>query len=197
MSILGFIPYLINIAIFVITFITVMSFFWDKGTFSPARIKKALIFYTTQSNILCAISALCICLFGDAQWAFVLKYIGTVAVTVTMLTVIFFLGPSFGTYKGLFTGPDFFLHLFNPLLALVSLCVYERRPMSLGISLTGLLPVLLYGTLYLYKTIYADEGKRWDDFYGYNKNGRWQLSFALMVLGTALICFVMYGVSKI
>jgi hypothetical protein len=32
------------------------------------------------------------------------------------------------------------------------------------------------------------EGKRWDDFYGFNKNGKWPVMFAVMLTGTFLIC---------
>ena len=55
--------------------------------------------------------------------------------------------------------------------------------MTLRTALLGVLPVLLYGSLYLYKVIYAPQGKRWDDFYGFNKNGKWPVSFAAMLAG--------------
>ena len=64
----------------------------------------------------------------------------------------------------------------------------EKQGMSFGVSLFGLLPVLLYGPLYLYKTVYAPEDKRWDDFYAFNKTGKWPISFAAMFTGTFLIC---------
>ena len=60
--------------------------------------------------------------------------------------------------------------------------------MSFSQSLWGLLPVVLYGPLYLYRILYAPEGKRWEDFYGFNKSGKWPISFAAMLAGTFLIC---------
>ena len=55
-------------------------------------------------------------------------------------------------------------------------------------SLLGLLPVLLYGLLYLNKVV---SRKEWDDFYGFNRDGKWPLSFAAMLIGTALLCLLL------
>ena len=55
-------------------------------------------------------------------------------------------------------------------------------------ALAGLLPVALYGPLYLYKILFAPPEKRWEDFYGFNKTGKWPVSFAAMLAGTFLIC---------
>ena len=57
-------------------------------------------------------------------------------------------------------------------------------------SLWGLLPLILYGPLYIYRVLYAPEGKRWDDFYGFNKQGRWPLAFAMMLAGSLCICML-------
>ena len=51
-----------------------------------------------------------------------------------------------------------------------------------------MVPVVLYGPFYLYKILYAPEKKRWDDFYGFNKQGKWPVAFAAMVAGTFAIC---------
>ena len=88
----------INIIIIIITTILVVRFFRENGKWSPARGKKAFRYFTTQSNVLCAVSALAMCLFPDKDWAYYLKVMGTAAVTVTMLTVLIFLGRIYG-YK--------------------------------------------------------------------------------------------------
>ena len=55
-------------------------------------------YFTTLSNVLCAIASLIvvICELCGALpfWVLLLKYVGTAAVTVTMLTVFLFLGPT-------------------------------------------------------------------------------------------------------
>ena len=184
----------LNILIALITLIIVVSFFRKEGQWVPERGKFALRFFTTLSNILCAaaclLTALAINAGGIPEWIWMLKYIGTAAVTVTMLTVLFFLAPSFGkgALKVLLSGTDLFMHLITPLLALVSFCVFEKRGMTFCQSLWGLLPVVLYGPVYLYKILFALPEKRWDDFYGFNKQGKWPVAFTGMVIGTFLIC---------
>ena len=184
----------LNILIALITLIIVVSFFRKEGQWVPERGKFALRFFTTLSNLLCAaaclLTALAINAGGIPEWIWMLKYIGTAAVTVTMLTVLFFLAPSFGkgALKVLLSGTDLFMHLITPLLALVSFCVFEKRGMTFCQSLWGMLPVVLYGPVYLYKILFALPEKRWDDFYGFNKQGKWPIAFAMMVLGTFLIC---------
>ena len=184
----------LNILIALITLIIVVSFFRKEGQWVPERGKFALRFFTTLSNILCAaaclLTALAINAGGIPEWIWMLKYIGTAAVTVTMLTVLFFLAPSFGkgALKVLLSGTDLFMHLITPLLALVSFCVFEKRGMTFCQSLWGMLPVVLYGPGYLYKILFALPEKRWDDFYGFNKQGKWPVAFTGMVIGTFLIC---------
>jgi len=184
----------LNIVIALLTLIIVVSFFRKDGQWVPERGKFALRFFTTLSNLLCAaaclLTALAINAGGIPEWIWMLKYIGTAAVTVTMLTVLFFLAPTFGkgALKVLLSGTDLFMHLITPLLALVSFCVFEKRGMSFGQSLWGMLPVVLYGPVYLYKILYALPEKRWDDFYGFNKQGKWPIAFTGMVIGTFLIC---------
>ena len=55
-----------------------------------------------------------------------------------------------------------------------------------------MIPVVLYAQLYSYKIFLAPDGKRWDDFYGFNRNGKWRVSYLLMHLGTAIICIGLY-----
>ena len=184
----------LNTLIALLTLLIVVSFFRKDGQWVPERGKFALRFFTTLSNILCAaaclLTALAMNAGGVPEWIWTLKYIGTAAVTVTMLTVFLFLAPSIGKdwVKYLLTGSDIFMHLLTPLLALFTFCVFERQGMTFLQSLWGMLPVLLYGPLYLYKILFAPPEKRWDDFYGFNKQGKWPVAFAAMVAGTFAIC---------
>ena len=186
---------ILNVFIALLTLLLVLSFFRKDGKWEPERGKFALRFFTTQSNILVAAASLLTALALSSEgtiprWIWTLKYIGTAAVTVTMLTVFLFLAPSIGKdwVKYLLTGSDIFMHLLTPLLALFTFCVFERQGMTFCESLWGLLPVVLYGPLYLYKILFAPPEKRWDDFYGFNKQGKWPVAFAAMVAGTFAIC---------
>ena len=163
------------------------------GRNSPMMV--VLRYFTALSNILCAIAALAVIigrLCGHVpQTVLVLKYISTCAVTVTLLTVLAFLGPMIG-YKPLLTGPDFWLHLVCPVLAIVSLLAWDKPSLGIGAVLLGALPVAAYGLLYLYKVILAPAEKRWDDFYGFNRGGRWPVSFVAMTAGALLVSWLLW-----
>ncbi len=149
--------------------------------------RTAFRYFTVQSNVLCAVSALLMCFFPDSRWVWMLKYVGAAAVTVTMLTVLCFLGPAYG-YKALLSGSDLVMHLITPVLALVSFCGFERRGLAFLPALAGLLPVILYGALYAWKILLAPPEKAWEDFYGFNKGGKFYISIVAMLAGTLLIC---------
>ena len=184
----------LNLWIFLVTLVLVTGFFRQDGKWDPERGRKAFRFFTTQSNVLCAAAALATALAqlsgGLPRWVWTLKYIGTAALTVTMMTVFVYLWPLFGKggLKSLLKGFELWLHLLTPLAAILSFCLLEKQGMSFAESLWGLLPLALYGPLYLYKTVYAPEEKRWDDFYSFNKQGKWPAAFALMMAGGLLIC---------
>ena len=194
----------INLLIFLITLVLLVPIFRKDGKWTAERGRAAFRYYTCQSNALCAACALAAAaaeLTGTLpRWAWTLKYIGTASVTVTMLTVFLFLAPSAGKdwYGLLLKGAgNLFMHLLTPLAALVSFCALERQGMTFTESLWGLLPVVCYGPLYLYKILYAPEEKRWEDFYGFNKQGRWPAAFAGMLAGTFLICMGLMALQNI
>ena len=165
----------------------------------PPISKYTFRFFTTDSNILSAISALVVIIFdlqalsvGVVQlpkWAFLLKYVGTVSVTVTFVTVLVFLAPSQG-FKAMFGGTGFYMHLIGPVLAVLSLCLSENvYPLSFVQAMLGLLPTLIYGIIYLILVVVVGEEKGgWPDLYGFNRTGKWPISFFMMVAGTFLIC---------
>ena len=177
----------LNGLIFTLTLILTALFFHKDGTWRISNGAAAFHYFTVLSNVFCAAASLLMCFAPSLSWVWTLKYIGTAAVTVTMLTVFLFLGPNLG-YKKLLSGTELFMHLVTPLLAIVSFFGFEKRNMTISTALLGVLPVLFYGLLYLHKVVYAPEGERWDDFYGFNKGGKWPVSFAAMLLGGAAVC---------
>ena len=186
---------LINGFLFLSTAWIVVFSFRKDGIWSLSSGIGIFRYFTTLSNVLCAIAALvlAICMLaGHVPYGVLMfKYIGTAAVTITLLTVMAFLGPTQG-YKMLLIKEGFFLHLLSPVLAIVSFCFLEtEQPLSFAESLLGLLPMILYGILYLKKVVFSPEEKQWEDFYGFNKGGKWPFSFAAMVAGTFLICIIL------
>ena len=189
----------INAIIFIATCIIVLLYFRKDGVWDIENGLKQFRFFTVLSNCLSGIAALLMAIGqirGDvSQFVFMMKYLGTVSVTLTFLTVLLFLGPTQGGYvKWFFDGDFFYTHLIGPLLALLSFCLLARRKMSFGSAMMGLLPMLLYGAVYLYKVMFAPENRRWEDFYGFNKAGKWPIACVGMVAGASLICVLFWRV---
>lgn len=160
---------------------------------------RILRYFTTDANLLAAFAtllafpwALGAALKGSAValpvWALVLQYAAACAVTLTMLTVLAFLAPTQGFSKML-GGANFCLHLLCPLLCVLPLLlpVYQT-PLARWAILPALLPVLIYGAVYLYLAVVkgADRGG-WRDFYGFNRGGRWYVALPLMLAAAALV----------
>ena len=192
---------IINAVIFLTTFIIAVSSFRKDGTWQIRSGLKQFHYFTVLSNDFCAIAALLMAisqLGGNVpQIVFWLKYLGTVALTLTFLTAFLFLAPFAGGYKKWFSGYNFFAHLTTPLLAILSFCLLERRRMSFQTAMTGLLPVLLYGAVYLYKVLLAPKDRRWEDFYGFNVGGKWPIICVVMLVVTSLICMVFWRICQI
>ena len=161
---------------------------------APLRI--VLRYFTALSNVFCGLTAIAVVICRICgvlpRAVLVLKYMGTVSVTVTLLTVLFFLVPTMKDIKRLLTGPDLFLHLICPVLALVSYFAWDKPSAPWFVVILGILPLALYAALYIYKVLWAPEGKQWKDFYGFNRGGKWPLSLAAMLLGTLVISFVLW-----
>ena len=191
----GILSAVINGAIFLITLVLVVFFFRKDGKWNAARGKRIFRNFTCQSNVLCAAAALAMCvaqLAGDVpRWVWVLKYLGTVTVTVTLLTVLLLAAFGMDSMRKLLAESDFFMHLVTPVLAIASFCGLERQPISFGTAMLGLIPVALYGARYIYKILLAPEGKRWEDRYGLNRNWKWPVSCSVMMGGTFAVCVVM------
>ena len=150
-------------------------------------------YFTTLSNVLCALSALCVLccriFAGDIPaWANLFKFIGTTSVFVTFVTVCLFLYPR-SKDKGLFLRTGLHMHVVAPLLAVISFAFFERGiVLSFAQSLTGLIPTVLYGIAYLYMVIIRGEEKGgWPDFYGFAKGIFWPISMGFMFAGTFVL----------
>lgn len=165
------------------------------GHRKTAPFRKILRYFTALSNLLCAAAALIVALCrlsGDLPYAVgVLKYVGTAAVSVTFLTVVFFLGPTLG-YKLMLSGPDLWLHLVCPALAILSYALWDKPDMPLRAVLLGFLPVPIYSAMYIYRVLFAPEARRWKDFYGFNRGGKWPLSLVIMALASLLVSALLW-----
>ena len=188
---------IVNLAIFAVTAGCLLSFFLTRapeGAILITRGVRAFRYYTTDSNILCALGGLCTAVGmlrrkeGPLpRWITLLKFAGTAAVTVTLLVVFCFLSAVVGGILPLLQGANLYLHLVNPLLALFSLFLLDplpEVPLRFAESLSCTLTVLVYGAVYFVQVVVREV---WPDFYAFNRGGRWPLSMAVMLVFSVLL----------
>ena len=194
------IPALIsNAAILICTVYCIGLYFFDEERKpAPGRGIRSFRYFTTLSNVFSAlVSAVWILpeirmLSGAGQapagGLLVLKFMGAVSVTVTLLTVLFFLGPNMG-YGPLFAGSGLYLHLIGPVLALLAFCGFEKgTDLRFPQIFCALLPTALYGAVYLNQVVRLGEDRGgWEDFYGFNRNGKWKVSIVMMLAASLAI----------
>ena len=151
-------------------------------------------YFTTDSNVLAALAALILFCAelrllrhpeaAVPRWVMALKFVGTVAVTITFLTVLFFLVPlAHWNFAGFFSGNVFVLHGSTPVLCILSFLLLEQKPsLRRRCILLALLPTLVYSVVYLVMVVFVE---RWYDWYGFTFGGQYQL--------IPLVLIVMYA----
>lgn len=168
---------------------------------------RAFRYYTVDSNVLVALASLFMIAFslrslkkGERKiprFVMTLKFAGTATVTVTLLVVVCFLGPLMG-YKAMFAGNNLYMHLTTPLLALLSLILFETRPdtvLTKGEALCSVCPTAIYGAVYFTQVMLRDEKKGgWPDFYRFNMGGKWYLA---VIAIAALALFLAWALRKL
>ena len=153
------------------------------------------VYFTTDSNIFMAFIAL-ISIFVDMNKnkAFkMIKLMATCAVTLTFLTVVFFLAPRMG-YIDSFKGAYFPMHLSTPLLAAVMYIFFEENQKLRTLDfLFGLVPTIIYGAIYTVEVVViGQENGGWNDFYMFLAGGA-SVSGAIlaMLAATSVISFLL------
>ena len=190
---------LLNAALLGVNLWIVFRHFYKDGHWDFKSNPGVFRYFTTLSNLFCGIAAglYFFCgLFGRVPYAvWLAKYMGTLAVTFTLLVVFCFLAPRHGGLKPLLEGTNLWWHLLCPLMALVSFVFCEMRRESFASFLLGLLPVAVYGLVYLYRVVFAPAEARWQDFYGFYRGGNWQKSFCVLSGGSVALCVVFWLLS--
>ena len=200
----------IAIAILVPAAWSMMTFRFDSSGALTSVGFTNLKFFTVLSNLLAGAASLLYAVELMAvlrkkkerisPWIHNLKYGATVAVTLTFLTVLVFLGPVFG-FGSMYVGANFWFHLIIPLLSLLGFCAFDsREPLSFRSTFIAVVPMLLYGRCYLANILVngVGEGYTTNDWYGFV---RWGLPvgmgiFGIITLGTWMIAVVIYGISQ-
>ena len=135
---------------------TGFSFSGGPVMFSAERIA-AFRYFTVDSNVLMAVMALTGAVFAlrrpeaeRPRWLVVLTYVATVAVSVTMCTVVFFLAPVMKRgFVRLFSDCNLFFHLIVPALSILTLvCFGGSKELKFKHTFLGLLPTAIYAVFY-------------------------------------------------
>ncbi len=208
--------FIMNICLFVLeTFAIVWMMSGISGGILTASRLEMLKFFTVDSNILMGMIAL---IAAIDEWkvlkgkqseirvgSFVLKLIGTVGVTLTMLVTVFFLTPTTAKTYGffaLFYDSNFFLHLLNPILSLVVFLGFEKTTkIHFKHTFSGIIPMAVYAVYYITAALmHAENGVIADgyDWYGFFFGGVSSILFVLplMLLITYAIGFVLWKLNR-
>ncbi|MBQ4446825.1 MAG: Pr6Pr family membrane protein [Clostridia bacterium] len=182
--------------------VAMLEFYSAKGGRANMQVKKARCFeyFTVDSNLLAAAACIIMLVFniigfftGEAipEWAAILKFVGAAAVGVTFFVVMLLLAPYAG-YAHMLEGGSLHLHLIVPVLCMASCILFDgggRLP--LFAVWLALIPVVIYGCVYFRMVVIKGPEKGgWEDFYGFNKGGRWYLSVVMMAVMTLAIAFL-------
>lgn len=176
---------------------------------------KSFCFFTVLSNVYLAITC-AVCLYYNIRniirdeyvlpkRVFLLKYTATVAVTLTMMTVIVFLAPGSALsgkgYFLLFKANNFYLHFLSPMLAIIAVIFFENTEgFEFKNTYLGLIPTALYSLLYITMVAVIGEANGgWPDFYGFTFGGKLYLApvSALFTLGaTYLFAYLIWKAKR-
>lgn len=154
----------------------------------------AFRFFTIDSNALCGLAAIFVVIYDasilkgkrDAlpKYVSIFKFVTTVMITITFMTVICWLAPVQG-FGRMYGGISSCTHMIAPLVTMISFfCFeYEKSERNLFLeSLWGMIPVCIYGVIYLIMVIaIGQDNGGWEDFYSFNKGGFWYLALIIML----------------
>ena len=133
---------------------------------------------------------------------YLLKYVSTIAVSLTMLTVIIFLSPQADNYFILFKNSNLFFHLVCPLMALIAFGFFEKdNDIKFKDTVYGIVPTFLYGIYYTTNVLVHIEGGRVApiyDWYGFAQGGTIGMILSVIILlsPTYLISVLVYLLNK-
>ena len=205
---------IINIINFVfITFATIsmytgFNFMTDVNDLSLEGYS-AFQFFTVDSNLLLGFVIIIFVIYEILllsskineipKWVYIIKHVGTVGVTLTMLVTVFFLGfiASSG-YFSLFTNANLFYHLLSPLLSLVCFILLENtNKIKFNDCLFGMLPLILYSCYYISNVLtHMENGKvsTFYDFYYFAQGGIISIIISTIVVFSITfgICYLIY-----
>ena len=202
-----------------IVFVTFASFsmmtgfhFMSDDTILELKNLSAFQFFTFDSNLLLGIVTVIFVIYEVMLiknkinkipcLVYLLKYVSSVAVSLTMLTVVIFLAPQSKSYFLLFLNSNLFFHLICPLVAIIGFGFFEKpNDLKFKDTIYGVVPTFLYGIYYTANALsHMEDGEvpfKYD-WYGFARGGAIgiTLSIAMMFSATYLISVLLYLFNK-
>ena len=112
---------------------------------------KVFAYYTQLSNIMTAISAVVVLIFGEMPVATLLRFLSSCMLSMTFIVTTCILIPMGGDPRLLlFSGNGLYHHLIIPLVSVGSYLLVERHVHSVGAVLLPTVLTVLYGMIMLY-----------------------------------------------
>lgn len=176
------------IIVSVCTFVAVVN-----NALDPTYTESSFHYFTTISNLISAAGAMFMIpyavegirrkRFTMPRWISLFQYAGAVSVFITMfcaLTIISYtLGPVFA-----FTGDNFWLHLVNPVLAIILFLLVETdQKLTKRDTVLSLIPYWIYVIIYIIMVVYIGEERGgWEDIYNATSTVPLWIVFNLLIL---------------
>ncbi|MBQ3783535.1 MAG: hypothetical protein II838_08855 [Lachnospiraceae bacterium] len=148
-----------------------------------------LKYFTVQSNCLCGIIAIVYlaCNLMHKKISLLWKYIGATEVGLTFMVIACFLQPMYPTLD-MYAEGNLWFHLICPLIAMAELVLLtiDKKKMPIKWSMITMIPVFIYGTIYLLNVQINGIGKwpKSNDFYGFLN---WGLPIGIIIF----ICIIL------
>ncbi len=195
-----------------ITMVAGISFMGGNKIFASTNLT-AFKYFTVDSNILSGIISLIFAIYevfflqnkikSIPTFVYILKLIGNVGVTLTMITTVFFLAPTAETgFFSLFLDSNLFFHFIIPMLCIISFIFFESTDLiNFKYTFAGLIPMFIYGTIYTINILtHLENGKTSAtyDWYGFLRGGFdtiWFVYPAILII-TYCFSFVMWKLNR-
>ena len=169
-------------------------------------------FYTVDSNILMGIISLIFLIYEKKllkneikeipKKIYILKLVGTSAITLTFATTAFFLAPNYGLYA-MYNNTNLFFHLIVPVLAIISYIVFEKHENKYKYAIFGIIPMFIYSIFYTINVLIHlnDGGLTFKyDFYGFlqgNINNIYVVMPSIYIISYLMSIMLILGNKKI
>ena len=211
---------MLNLVVFAFTVFAFVAMFtgfqfMGKNEAFSALGLSAFKFFTVDSNILAALTALVLVFFeadilrgkrtSIPKWLHLLSLAATTGVTLTMMVTVFFLAPTV-TYNPLylFANANLFMHLVTPLLCIVQFVFFERETkITFPESLWGVCPMVLYALFYVPNVFLNQVNDRalpeydWYGFFFAGLNTGWIVLPLIMVITWGFSLLLWFGNKKL